>query len=1008
MNIPETPTSIDELDLIQRLNAYADGTASWLPDGAKPGPNAVKACQTLRTDLTRLVDKMLGPLLSRINAREMETFTMHDSTHSLKVAHLIWHILHPDRRNTLTPPEIAILVASAFLHDLGMALSPQERERRLYPDSDLWSLLEIDESLKDSIQQLKARLSADLPKPQKDRARHRLAQAEEALLCRDTRERHTSPERYKELLDQLQQFHIEDPTNLPDIESCLSFEGDSFRDKLIDICVSHGRDIDFLLEKDQTNIERDRFPHDYTIGSCTADLHMIAAALRLADILDFDRERTPPILYHYLLPTALAPQDDRSLLEWAKHLAISNWNIDKDAVVFKGRCTSHIIHHAIVHFCFDIQNEIKSSLDTFAVRNRPAPFELPTAVQPDIDQRGYTYVPYRFELDDSRVYELLMGGAIYDNPLVAVRELVQNAVDACKLRDALTLLYRPNANPATTDRITITYREPTATSPHPTLTVTDIGTGMDRWILENYFLKVGKSYYNSSDFNQTRLKLRTKNEALDFAPVSEFGIGFLSSFLLAERLEVETAMWESLRGDTVKRNLIIDGPTRLIRLSQQENQGLGRFEGTAVTLHLSRGSEEDKNAPPPWNEFAEYLKKTCQDLPYRLHLEHIAADGVTHTDYLDPLPLKASILPELEEFAYRIPVNDAEFGLEGEIAFINGWKLRQSFPAQDIGATLIERKNPLDYTNVILRAGFNIGPPPGLPSGPRLFGYDDDPCARIRLTWQSRKAKRYATPNLARNGPANNKELGVHIVRSWLTHMLDNLDTIPEGLLQSCFIPSDLLSFSSLAFLEDYDAYTIYRLAKSAWRLDLGSSDSMQASLADWESAQGPSIPYSRGFPYITYNLLDFVLPRITRLQFDISTDPLRFLVAPPSPGWKQTLKNCRDFITKPIPWPIFVEFTGPQKDILFLDTINSFSECLLNSHFKEQITPHFQTAEELQNLLSALKAFTNSRVFSTPPSPAAARVFKKAQDAFGHLQIGIEKETWRIDSFDIPDIPET
>src|ERR1019366_3055829 len=133
---------------------------------------------------------------------------------------------------------------------------------------------------------------------------------------------------------------------------------------------------------------------------------------------------------------------------------------------------------------------------TFAIRdNQTWPFILPETVKADIHEDGYHYVPYQFELDDSRVCELLMGRAIYDNPLVAVRELVQNAVDACSYRDALSKLAEPNAEPDTLKRITIQYEEPSAGKEYPMLRVSDTGTGMDAWLIERWFLKVGRSYY---------------------------------------------------------------------------------------------------------------------------------------------------------------------------------------------------------------------------------------------------------------------------------------------------------------------------------------------------------------------------------------------------------------------------------------------------------------------------------------------------------------------------------
>jgi len=183
-----------------------------------------------------------------------------------------------------------------------------------------------------------------------------------------------------------------------------------------------------------------------------------------------------------------------------------------------------------------------------------------------------------------------MGGAIYNDPIHAIRELVQNAVDACSLRDALTRLHDRGMNPSADNRIFIRYYEPTSEQPHPILEVRDTGTGMDDWIINRWFLKVGRSYYSSTEFNQFRVLLRKQD--LDFAPVSEFGIGFLSTFLLADKVDVETAMWEPLHGDTKKRLFEIHGPTRLIHLRVQDNTGANRFRGTSVRLTLTRGNQQ--------------------------------------------------------------------------------------------------------------------------------------------------------------------------------------------------------------------------------------------------------------------------------------------------------------------------------------------------------------------------------------------------------------------------------
>ena len=106
MKIPETPASVSELDLMKRLQAYEKGEATWDRDGKPLGENAKKASRALHTCIVEMVEKVLAPIMDRTTARELDTFTMHDRVHGRKVAHLMWHILSPERQLTLTPPEI--------------------------------------------------------------------------------------------------------------------------------------------------------------------------------------------------------------------------------------------------------------------------------------------------------------------------------------------------------------------------------------------------------------------------------------------------------------------------------------------------------------------------------------------------------------------------------------------------------------------------------------------------------------------------------------------------------------------------------------------------------------------------------------------------------------------------------------------------------------------------------------------------------------------------------------
>ena len=120
----------------------------------------------------------------------------------------MWHILEPERKKYLTPAEIALLVCSAHLHNLGMGLSKKDRDARLDPASDLWARLELDDETRFAIDELRKQVGDEnLSESRRRRSTRALFQAEEALLTQDTRARHATYERYTELLDELSRMH---------------------------------------------------------------------------------------------------------------------------------------------------------------------------------------------------------------------------------------------------------------------------------------------------------------------------------------------------------------------------------------------------------------------------------------------------------------------------------------------------------------------------------------------------------------------------------------------------------------------------------------------------------------------------------------------------------------------------------------------------------------------------------------------------------------------------------
>jgi hypothetical protein len=140
----------------------------------------------------------------------------------------------------------------------------------------------------------------------------------------------------------------------------------------------------------------------------------------------------------------------------------------------------------------------------------------------EIDAQGYEPMDLKFAVDSSAALQLFTGNRLYADRRAFLRELLQNAIDACHLRKMLQADYKPAITIRFEDNIRI-------------VSVRDNGIGMDRQWIEKYFLQIGISFYQSD-----RIRKINRDRGIDFSFISQFGIGFLSSFLVAEKIIIRT------------------------------------------------------------------------------------------------------------------------------------------------------------------------------------------------------------------------------------------------------------------------------------------------------------------------------------------------------------------------------------------------------------------------------------------------------------------------------------
>lgn len=408
------------------------------------------------------------------------------------------------------------------------------------------------------------------------------------------------------------------------------------------ICFSHNEDPLKVLEMDQ----------NYLCGpDISACLPMVAVILRLSDLLDFDGKRTPSVLFSHLFV-----RHPVSIQEWNKHRAVEAWSISSSAIQFHAKCAHPAIQASIHSFCDVIDQELSacnnviSSLNEFNQRiSRKLIIKVPFKVdrskietRKTIDGKPeFLYRATQFNLSKNQVIDLLMGTKLYGDPEVALRELLQNSIDACLLREALETswgnLYKPE--------IQIKYSRQ---NDEDILEITDNGIGMDQYIIDSYYSKVGSSFYKSADFYD--LKSQSKSQ---FTPTSRFGIGILSCFMVADTLVVDTRKVYGPHNSSDPINLTIEGQESIFWIKPGERKS----PGTTTKLFLRKQNN-------PWDrmdedQFIKSVETVVPNPPFQISIE-----SKSHKKIRDQDSFKEVKAISLKNYSWDRRENIREFNVE--------------------------------------------------------------------------------------------------------------------------------------------------------------------------------------------------------------------------------------------------------------------------------------------------------------------------------------------------------
>jgi hypothetical protein len=380
-------------------------------------------------------------------------------------------------------------------------------------------------------------------------------------------------------------------------------------------------------------------------GGALLPFHM--GLLRIADYVQLEASRAPALLLRLRQPVS-----QLSIEEWNKHEAVSSieWDHDDPQAIFVRVSARHTLrtHLALGELLEELQREFDTTTAVFDViypRGKLATLRLTrqrvltNLNEPSLQER-LPYLAKRASLrSDADLFRLVIRDLYGNQPSVAGREMVQNAVDAVRARRSAEELGDFTTSPEKfrdlEADVVVSIEE--EKGEQCVLRVSDRGIGMTPILVVDYFLQAGASFGPTVPEVE---ELRS-SEALTSMRAGRFGVGAFAGFLLGPEIEVTTRHLEAGRGIRFKAR--IDGD--LVQLNWEDDAPIG----TEVTVCFDRSVIPGPQwAPETAGTPQEFLQRIA--LFYRLDdptvaFVHRAGSSVEYVPAVADIPLPEKPLP---------------------------------------------------------------------------------------------------------------------------------------------------------------------------------------------------------------------------------------------------------------------------------------------------------------------------------------------------------------------------
>ena len=498
-----------------------------------------------------------------------DSYTKHDISHIDEMLSMLDWIIPEHTKQIMSDADWLLTVLGIYFHDLGLLINSKEFEDRDNSGFPAFCERELFAGAagKDYHQKV-TQLSKE--------------QADKFLYEEFVRKNHGR--RVRLWIENKPEAELGHATNaIAEIDRLLKGLSPTARRDLGLICESHNLD-----DLEDTNKYKTSRPYGNSDAE-TANVNYCCLLLRTVDLLQITKQRAPSVLLRFLNPT-----DPVSQIEWVKQNAVTRVRAQsgkdkdgrpspdapKDTIEVFAEFFEENGYFGLTSYLTYAKKQISQSfLVSSKIQEKTATLHsFPWKYIDDTRVEAHNFLPKGFEfgLDHAKIPDLLTGHTIYNNSTVVVRELVQNSIDAVRLQSHID-----KSDPSIFGEINI-YWNPSAR----VLEIKDNGTGMSQEIIERHLLRVGSSRYQDAQF---------KERYQHFSPISRFGIGVLSVFMIADTIDITTCHLE--QDDARQISLRSVHGKYLIRLlnKREDSQALELFpHGTKFRLKL-RASANAEN-----------------------------------------------------------------------------------------------------------------------------------------------------------------------------------------------------------------------------------------------------------------------------------------------------------------------------------------------------------------------------------------------------------------------------